>query len=80
MIKLENKLAKLKEHLALETTRLESEVKQSETDIANEKKRLEAEVAKIEGWLKLKEKDLKKMKACAQMVLNQRSNLEAYLL
>ena len=45
-----------------------------------EKKRMESDITKAEGWLKLKEKDLKKMKACAQMVLNQRSNLEAYLL
>lgn len=30
--------------------------------------------------LTLKERDYKKVKACSQMVLNQRSNLEAYLL
>ena len=80
VIKLENKLNKLKEYLATETTRLENEAKQSENELVTEKKRLETEITKAEGWIKLKDKDLKKMKACAQMVLNQRSNLEAYLL
>ena len=41
---------------------------------------MEVSIGKAESWLKLKDKDLKKMRACSQMVLNQRSNLEAYLL
>lgn len=34
----------------------------------------------MEGWLRIKDRDLKKVKACSQMVLNQRNNLESYLL
>lgn len=41
---------------------------------------MEGRIGKAESWLKLKDKDLKKMKACSQMVLNQRSTLESYLL
>lgn len=41
---------------------------------------IENKAAKIDGWIRIKERDLKKVKACSQMVLNQRSNLESYLL
>ena len=41
---------------------------------------VEAKISKVEGWLRMKDRDLKKVKACSQMVLNQRNNLESYLL
>ena len=46
-----------------------------EFEFEKSNKEIENKIVKTESWLKLKEKDLKKMKACSQMVLNQRSNL-----
>lgn len=80
VIKLENKLAKLKEFLQQEVARLDGEYSREEASLQDKKRETEQAVAKAEGWLRLKEKDYKKMRACSQMVLNQRSNLECYLL
>ena len=55
--------------------RLENEAKTVELGLEDNKKQMEEKIIKAESWLKLKEKDLKKIKACSQMVLNQRSNL-----
>lgn len=75
MIKLENKLNRLKSFLQEEIQRLENESKSVEFEFEKSNKEIENKIVKTESWLKLKEKDLKKMKACSQMVLNQRSNL-----
>lgn len=80
IIKLESKLAKMKSSLAEEVARLSKEFEELDGVYSRQFQETEGKIQKVEGWLRMKDRDLKKVKACSQMVLNQRNNLESYLL
>ena len=73
-------MSKLKIYLAEETARLEKEYEKLDEAYTKKEEDIDSKTTKIQGWLRIKERDLKKLKACSQMVLNQRSTLESYLL
>ena len=80
IIQLQGKIAKLKTYLNDETTRLEKEFEKLDDTYNKQEEQIKTKMTKIQGWIRIKERDLKKLKACSQMVLNQRSTLESYLL
>ena len=80
IIQLEGKITKLKNYLSEETARLEKEFEKLDESYGKQEDEIKNKMTKIQGWVRIKERDLKKLKACSQMVLNQRSTLESYLL
>ena len=75
VIKLEGKINKLKQYMNEEVVRLDQVLLNLENTYDDSQKNTSKRVEKLRNLINLKQRDFTKIKACSQMVLNQRSSL-----